>query len=236
MATNKRRKNARRRTIYGRVLMLKTLNPGPVVSFVFFEVAVTVAIVLALLGWVSWWGVLVLPLAVAAMVKVNDVIATATQRSQAVEQDLGPEPEPEMEPEPEPEPSGLSASREHRKAVRERSREEKRVARAEQKSAGRGAKSDDTTVIPAIEHDALDYYGIDKNATQTLPTQTQIPQTPPTQTPPGQRNGSDATQQLPVVPDELDSFMTEIRGNRPPPWDPAAAAPEPPTEPSRKRR
>lgn len=229
MATSKRKKNARRRTIYGRVLMLKTLSPGPVISFVFFEIAVTVAIVLALLGWVSWWGVLVLPLAVAAMVKVNDIIATATQRSHLAEEDPDPEPEPEIEPEPEP--TGLSASREHRKAVRERSREQNRAARAGQKAAGRGAKSDHTTVIPAIEHDALDYYGIDKNAdshaTQALPT------LPP---PPSQRNGSDATQQLPVVPDELDSFMTEIRGNRPPPWDPAGTPPEKSSEPSRKRR
>jgi hypothetical protein len=231
MATSKK-KNARRRTLYARILRLRTLDPGPVISFVFFEVAITVAIVLALLGWVSWWGVLVLPLAVAAMVKVNDIIAGATQRSQPVEQDLGPEPEPAIEPEPEPEPSGLSASREHRKAVRERSREEKRVARAEQKS-GRAAKPpqpDETTVIPAVEHDALDYYGIDKNpdSTQALPV---LP-------PPNQRNGSDATQQLPVVPDELDSFMTEIRGNRPPPWDPdAAAKPEAPKpETGRKRR
>ncbi|GAA1718512.1 hypothetical protein GCM10009765_78670 [Fodinicola feengrottensis] len=225
----KRKKNDRR-TVYGRVLRLKTIDPGPVISFVFFEIAITVAIVLALLGFVSWWGVLVLPVAVAAMVKVNDIIAGATQRSAvAAEREYEPEPEPAPEPEPQPEPepaSGMSASREHRKAVRERSREQKRVAREEQKSGRRGQLNNDTAIIPTLAPPTdPDFAG----RTQTLPV---LPASAPNQR---HAPGSDATQQLPVVPDELDDFMTEIRGDRPPPWDPAGAPPEKPTGSGRKR-
>ncbi|WP_163510016.1 hypothetical protein [Fodinicola acaciae] len=221
----KSRRPPERRTIYAKVLRLKTINPGPVWSFLFFEVAIAVGIVLALLGFVSWWGVLVLPLAIAAMVKLNDVVATATERSIKTP----PEPEPEPEPQPaQPPPSGMSAAREHRKAQRERVREEKRLAREEQKAQGRGPVSDDTAVIPA---DPSLYARPRSEHTQVIPVVTD---------PPSQRKDdgeTEATQQLPVVPDELDDFMSDIRGNRPPPWDPAAeqGAPEEALSGNRRR-
>jgi predicted secreted protein len=43
--------------------------------FLFFEGAICLAAVLALAGFVTWWAVVVLPLSVAAMVKLNDVVA-----------------------------------------------------------------------------------------------------------------------------------------------------------------
>lgn len=212
----KNRRPPEKRTIYAKVLRLKTINPGPVWSFLFFEVAIAVGIVLALLSLVSWWGVLVLPVAIAVMVKLNDIVATATERSIAT----SPEPEPEPLPGPA-EPAGMSAAREHRKAQRDRVREQKRLAREEQKAGrNRGPANDDTTVIPT---DPSLYARPQTEHTQIIPVITDPP--------PNQRTDSDATQQLPVVPDELDDFMSDIRGNRPPPsWDPAGEQPDAPEE------
>jgi hypothetical protein len=53
-------------------------------TFVFFEGAIALATLLALAELVNWWAVLVLPTAVAAMVKINDVIAGFGVRSAAV--------------------------------------------------------------------------------------------------------------------------------------------------------
>ena len=45
-----------------------------------FECVVALGVLLALAELVSWWAVLVLPIAVAAMVKINDVVAGAMGR------------------------------------------------------------------------------------------------------------------------------------------------------------
>ena len=61
--------------LYGRMLGLRHLAPSGFLCFVFLEGAVALGILLALAELVSWWGVIVLPITVAAMVKLNDLIA-----------------------------------------------------------------------------------------------------------------------------------------------------------------
>lgn len=67
----------RRRPIYAQMLGLRRLRPGPVLCFIYLEGSVALAILLTMAGLVSWWTILVLPLAVAAMVKLNDMVAVA---------------------------------------------------------------------------------------------------------------------------------------------------------------
>jgi hypothetical protein len=74
---------AKQRPLYARMLGLQYLTPSGFLCFVFLEGAVALGILLALAELVSWWGVLVLPLAVAFMVKVNDVIAGSVSRPPA---------------------------------------------------------------------------------------------------------------------------------------------------------
>jgi hypothetical protein len=74
------RDEARQQPLYARMLGLQYLAPGGFLCFVFLEGAVSLGILLALAELVSWWGVLVLPIMVAAMVKLNDVVAGALIR------------------------------------------------------------------------------------------------------------------------------------------------------------
>ena len=66
--------------LYARMLVLRHLSPSGFLCFVFFEGAVALGILLALAELVTWWGVLVLPITVAVMVKLNDVVAGALTR------------------------------------------------------------------------------------------------------------------------------------------------------------
>ena len=66
--------------LYGRMLGLRHLAPSGFLCFVFLEGAVALGILLALAELVSWWGVLVLPITVAAMVKLNDMVAGVLTR------------------------------------------------------------------------------------------------------------------------------------------------------------
>lgn len=63
--------------VLARVLRLKHIQPGPWWCFLFLEGSIGVAGVLVLADWVSPWGLLVLPLGVAAAVKLNDVVTGA---------------------------------------------------------------------------------------------------------------------------------------------------------------
>jgi hypothetical protein len=63
------------RPLYARLLRLRHITPSGLLCFVFLEGAVALGVLLALAELVSWWGVIVLPLTVAVMVKLNDVIA-----------------------------------------------------------------------------------------------------------------------------------------------------------------
>ncbi|KWV31176.1 hypothetical protein AWV63_19055 [Micromonospora rifamycinica] len=74
----------RYRPLYARLLGLRFVNPGGVLCFVFFEGAVALAVLLALAELVNWWAVPVLPLAVAVMVKLNDVVAERVIHSAAL--------------------------------------------------------------------------------------------------------------------------------------------------------
>ncbi|HEY2950096.1 MAG TPA: hypothetical protein VGJ53_17145 [Micromonosporaceae bacterium] len=73
----------RRRPLYARVLGLRYLNPSGLMCFLFFEGTIAFALLLSLAELVTLWGVVVLPLSVASMVKINDVVAGAVQRSAA---------------------------------------------------------------------------------------------------------------------------------------------------------
>jgi hypothetical protein len=66
--------------LYTRALRLRHLRPGPVLRLLYLEGAVLVAGLAALAELASWWGVLVLPAVVAALVKVEDV-ATGYRRA-----------------------------------------------------------------------------------------------------------------------------------------------------------
>ncbi|MET8093714.1 hypothetical protein [Micromonospora sp. NPDC005220] len=74
----------RYRPLYARLLNLRFVNPGGVLCFLFFEGAIALAVLLALAELVSWWAVLVLPAVVAAMVKLNDMVAAIVVRSAAL--------------------------------------------------------------------------------------------------------------------------------------------------------
>lgn len=68
--------------MYARVLGLQYLRPSNLLCFAFFEGAIALAALLALAELAQWWVVLVLPASIAAMVKLNDVIAGAVQAVQ----------------------------------------------------------------------------------------------------------------------------------------------------------
>jgi hypothetical protein len=89
----------RRAPLYARVLRLRRLRPGPVLCFVFLEGSVAFAVLLALAGLASWWTVLALPVAVAVMVKVNDLVAAATSRAP---KQTAPKTAPKKEPPAKP--------------------------------------------------------------------------------------------------------------------------------------
>ncbi|MCH7232583.1 hypothetical protein L0U85_17235 [Glycomyces sp. L485] len=69
-----------KRPWYARALRLRHVYLSHAWCVVFFEGTIALGVLMALTELVSWWVVLVLPLAVAAMVKLNDVIAGAVDR------------------------------------------------------------------------------------------------------------------------------------------------------------
>lgn len=66
---------------YARALRLRNIYLSHPWCVVLFEGSIALGLLMALTETVSWWVVPVLPLAVAAMVKVNDVIAGAVDRA-----------------------------------------------------------------------------------------------------------------------------------------------------------
>lgn len=72
---------AKSRPLYARVLGLQYLRPSGLLCFLFFEGSIVLGTLLALAELVDWWVVLVLPATVAAMVKLNDVVAGAVAYS-----------------------------------------------------------------------------------------------------------------------------------------------------------
>ena len=69
-----------RTPIYSRLLRLQHVRPGPVQRALLGEGAFAVALLLVLADLVSAWALLVLPLAVAVVVKCHDVLAANLDR------------------------------------------------------------------------------------------------------------------------------------------------------------
>jgi hypothetical protein len=81
MIRSRRADVSRDQPMYARLLRLQHLSPSGFLCFVFLEGAVALGFLLALAELVSWWGVLVLPITVALMVKLNDVLAGSMTRT-----------------------------------------------------------------------------------------------------------------------------------------------------------
>lgn len=64
-----------KRPVYARALRLRYLRPGGLLCFLYFEGSIALGVLLALAELAPWWGILVLPTVVAAMVKLNDTVA-----------------------------------------------------------------------------------------------------------------------------------------------------------------
>ncbi|MBB2942032.1 hypothetical protein FB565_001736 [Actinoplanes lutulentus] len=79
-----RRAEIANQPLYARTLRLRHLAPSGLLCFVFLEGTLVLGILLALAELVSWWGVLVLPITVALMVKFNDLIAGALTHQHVV--------------------------------------------------------------------------------------------------------------------------------------------------------
>ena len=67
-----------RRPLYARLLRLRYLHPGAVACFLLFEGTIALGALLALAELVDWPVVFLLPVGVAVMVKINDLLAGAT--------------------------------------------------------------------------------------------------------------------------------------------------------------
>jgi hypothetical protein len=65
------------RPFYARVLRLKHIEPNSVLCFLFLEGTLGIGLFLALAEFTPWWIIPALVVAVAAMVKLNDLIAGA---------------------------------------------------------------------------------------------------------------------------------------------------------------
>jgi hypothetical protein len=79
--TRSRRPDVALPPLYARLLRLRHVAPSGFLCFIFLEGAIALGVLLALAELVSWWGVLVLPMTVAVMVKLNDVIAGALSKA-----------------------------------------------------------------------------------------------------------------------------------------------------------
>lgn len=65
------------RPIYERVLRLRRVRLSHLVSGLLLEGTAAVAVLMSMAALVSWWSVLVLPIAVAALVKLYDIVIAA---------------------------------------------------------------------------------------------------------------------------------------------------------------
>jgi hypothetical protein len=74
-AGGRRRVDRPARPLYARVLRLRVIRPGSLLCFLYFEGMIALGALLALAELTSWWAVAALPAAVAAMVKLNDMLA-----------------------------------------------------------------------------------------------------------------------------------------------------------------
>jgi hypothetical protein len=68
------------------MLRLRAIRPGPVPTFLLFEGSVMAASLLVLADLVKPWGLIAIPVAVAIMVKLNDIVAGVLRRPAAIAQ------------------------------------------------------------------------------------------------------------------------------------------------------
>lgn len=80
------------RPLYFRMLRVRHLRPGWLASLVLFEGSCFVGILMTLAELTEWWAILVVPAAVAVVLKFNDAIAGALRRPLAVAQLNTPPP------------------------------------------------------------------------------------------------------------------------------------------------
>lgn len=78
--------DAVRRTGYARMLGLRHIRLGTPLSLALFEGVLTIGFLLALADFVNWWSLVAMPIAVAVMVKLNDLVAGVLARPAAVAQ------------------------------------------------------------------------------------------------------------------------------------------------------
>jgi hypothetical protein len=76
--------------VYARVLRLRYLRPGGLLCFLYFEGSIALGVLLALAELAPWWGIFVLPVVVAAMVKLNDIVAANNARARLVPAHIRP--------------------------------------------------------------------------------------------------------------------------------------------------
>ncbi|MCW6008038.1 hypothetical protein K1W54_26355 [Micromonospora sp. CPCC 205371] len=69
------------RPLYARLLGLRHLRPSGLMCFLYLEGAAAFGVLLALTELVSWWAIVILPVSIAVMVKINDLVAGAVVRS-----------------------------------------------------------------------------------------------------------------------------------------------------------
>jgi hypothetical protein len=67
-------------SFYHRLLRLRHYRPGRVMTGLLFEGSIVVAVVLSLAELLEWWSVLVVPTAVAVLVKFNDLVVGLLHR------------------------------------------------------------------------------------------------------------------------------------------------------------
>jgi len=81
--TNRRRRTTggTNPTLYARALRLKHIHPGGLACFLMFEGAIALAGLMALAEFVTWLAVILLPLVVAIVVKINDLVAGVFSRT-----------------------------------------------------------------------------------------------------------------------------------------------------------
>jgi hypothetical protein len=75
--------------LYHRLLRLRHYRPGRVMTIVLFEGSIVAPVLLWLADILEWWGVLVIPVAVAGLVKFNDLVAGLPYRSREPESARG---------------------------------------------------------------------------------------------------------------------------------------------------
>jgi hypothetical protein len=80
--------------MYARLLRLRRIRITGLVSFLLMECTIAVAVLLALAELVSWWAVPLLPVLVAAVVKINDMVGAPAHRSAGASPDDAPGPAP----------------------------------------------------------------------------------------------------------------------------------------------